>query len=52
MFRIFTTQEFDKYFEKLDTSIQIMIDHEIKQLESNPNVGKPLGYKFLREKTK
>ena len=50
MFRILTTQEFDKDFEKLDTSIQRMIDNEIKQLEESPYVGKPLGYKFFREK--
>ncbi len=30
MHKIFTTEEFDKYFEKLDTSIQRMIDNEIK----------------------
>jgi len=50
MFKIFTTEEFDKDFEKLDTSIKRMIDNEIKQLEINPYVGKPLGYKFFREK--
>jgi len=50
MFRILTTEEFDKDFEKLDTSIQRMIDNEIRQLETNPHVGKPLGYKFFREK--
>ena len=50
MFRIFTTEEFDKDYKKLDTSIQRMIDNEIMQLETNPYVGKPLGYKFFREK--
>mgnify|MGYP001566637471 FL=1 len=50
MYKIFTTEEFDKDFEKLDTSIQRMIDNEIKQLETNPYVGKPLSYKFFREK--
>lgn len=50
MFRIFTTEEFDKCFDKLDTSIQRMIDNEIKQLETNPYVGKPWGYTFFREK--
>ena len=50
MHKIFTTEEFEKSFEKLDTSIQRMIDNEIKQLEANPYVGKPLGYKFFREK--
>ena len=50
MFRIFTSKEFDKDFEKLDQSVQRMIDNEIKQLETNPYVGKPLGFKFFREK--
>lgn len=50
MFNIFTTEEFDKDYEKLDTSIQRMIDNEIRQLEANPYIGKPLGYKFFREK--
>ena len=50
MYRILTTEEFDRDFEKLDTSIQRMIDNEIKQLETNPHVGKPLGYRFFREK--
>ena len=50
MYKILTTEEFDRDFEKLDTSIQRMIDGEIKQLEANPHIGKPLGYKFFREK--
>ena len=50
MFRILTTEEFDKDFDKLDHSLQRMIDNEIRQLESNPYVGKPLGYPFFREK--
>ncbi|MBI2664888.1 type II toxin-antitoxin system RelE/ParE family toxin [Candidatus Woesearchaeota archaeon] len=50
MYKIFTTEEFDKSFEKLDTSIQIMIDNELRQLQENPYAGKPLGYKFFREK--
>jgi mRNA-degrading endonuclease RelE of RelBE toxin-antitoxin system len=39
MFRIFTTEEFDKDFEKLDTSIQKMIDNEINQLEAELSTG-------------
>lgn len=49
-YRIFTTEEFDKAFAKLDKSIQKSIDDEIEQLEKNPYVGKPLGFKFFREK--
>jgi mRNA-degrading endonuclease RelE of RelBE toxin-antitoxin system len=45
-----TTEEYDKAFDKLDKSLQIQIEDEIEQLEINPYVGKPLGYKFFREK--
>ncbi|MCR4368650.1 MAG: type II toxin-antitoxin system RelE/ParE family toxin [archaeon] len=48
--KIFVSLEFEKAFEKLDFSLQKQIDREISQLEENPYVGKPLGYKFLREK--
>ena len=47
MFKIFTTEEFDKLFSKLDKSLQKQIEKEIEQLQINPDVGKPLGYKFL-----
>ena len=50
MFKIFTTEEFDKLFSKLDKSLQKQIEKEIEQLQINPDVGKPLGYKFFREK--
>ncbi|MDO8625273.1 MAG: type II toxin-antitoxin system RelE/ParE family toxin [Candidatus Diapherotrites archaeon] len=48
--RVLTTREFDAAFEKLDRSIRPQIEKEIAQLESNPLVGKPLGYRFFREK--
>lgn len=50
MFRVFTTKEFDIDFERLDNSIQKIINKEVEQLKTNPYVGKPLGYKFFREK--
>ncbi len=49
-YKIFTTEEFDGDYKALDNSIRKRIDKEIKQLEINPFVGKPLGYKFFREK--
>lgn len=49
-YNVYTTDEFDKDFEKLDQSIQQQIKNEIDQLEINPYVGKPLGYSFFREK--
>ena len=50
MYNIFTTDEFDKDFGKLDNSLRKQIEKEIGQLEINPYAGKPLGYKFFREK--
>ncbi len=49
-YKIYTTEEFDRDFRKLDGSLQQQIEKEIGQLETNPYVGKPLGYKFFREK--
>tara|TARA_Y100000310_G_C20566580_1_gene755789 strand:- start:792 stop:1103 length:312 start_codon:yes stop_codon:yes gene_type:complete len=50
MYRIFTTDEFNKRFRKLDIQLQRQIEKEIDQLEINPFSGKPLGYSFFREK--
>ncbi len=50
MYKIFTTEEFDRRFEKLDYQIQQQMRKEIDQLETNPHAGKPLGYNFFREK--
>ena len=50
MFTIYTTEEFDKKFSKLDNSLQQQIAKEIDQLQDNPYSGKPLGYSFFREK--
>ena len=49
-YKIFTTDEFDKQFRKLDKQLQQVIAKEIDQLEENPYLGKPLGYKFFRER--
>ena len=49
-YRIFTTEEFDRDFEKIDYSIQKQIEVILEKLEVNPYVGKPLGYEFFREK--
>lgn len=50
MFKILTTKEFDKELNKLDKSLKIQVEKEIEQLKNKPFVGKPLGYKFFREK--
>ena len=49
-YEVYTAEEFDKDFKKLDQSVQQQIKNEIDQLEINPYVGKPLGYSFFREK--
>jgi mRNA interferase RelE/StbE len=49
-YKIFTTEEFDKRYKKLDKQLQRDIAKEINQLEENPFSGKPLNYKFFREK--
>ncbi|MBI2109688.1 type II toxin-antitoxin system RelE/ParE family toxin [Candidatus Woesearchaeota archaeon] len=50
MFKIFKTEQFEKRFNELDKSVQLQIEKEIDQLEVNPYAGKPLGYRFFREK--
>lgn len=51
MFRIFTTEEFDKDFNKLDGSDKNRIGKIMKQLkEQGKDVGKPLGLPFFKEK--
>jgi len=50
IYEIYTTAQFDIDFINLDNSLKIQIENEIEQLKTNPYVGKPLGYKFFREK--
>ncbi|HLC57639.1 MAG TPA: type II toxin-antitoxin system RelE/ParE family toxin [Candidatus Nanoarchaeia archaeon] len=50
MYKVYTTDEFDRLFAKLDNSLQKQIEKEIEQLETNPYAGRPLGYRFFREK--
>jgi mRNA-degrading endonuclease RelE of RelBE toxin-antitoxin system len=49
-YQVFTTDEFDKKYKKLDKQLQRQIAKEIDQLEENPFVGKQLSYPFFREK--
>ena len=52
MFRVFTTEEFDKDFSKLDNSEQQRVKIILAQLkEQGGSVGKPLsGLSFFKEK--
>ena len=51
-YRVFTTEEFDRDFNSLDTSEQIRVNKIFKQLKDQGEfVGKPLsGLSFFREK--
>ena len=52
MYRIFTTEEFDKDFSKLSSKEQVRVNKILKQLrEQGEDTGKPLsGLSFFREK--
>jgi mRNA-degrading endonuclease RelE of RelBE toxin-antitoxin system len=52
MFRLFTTEEFDQDYAKLDNSDKLRVDKILKQLkEKGDNIGKYLaGLSFFREK--
>ncbi len=52
MFRIFTTEEFDKDLGKLSSQEQVRVNKILKQLkEQGEDTGKPLsGLSFFREK--
>ena len=49
-YKIYTTEEFDRDYKRLDQSLKIQIDKEIEKLETNPYASKPLNYLFFREK--
>lgn len=49
-YHIFTTDEFEKAFHKLDHSLQEQVRKKIADLEINPFAGKPLGTAFFRER--
>lgn len=51
MFRVFTTNEFDEDFNKLDESDKKRVRKIMEQLkEQGDSVGKPLGKQYFREK--
>ncbi len=49
-FKVYTSSGFDKKFEKFPKDMQSRILKIVNSLVSNPFAGKPLGYRFLREK--
>jgi putative component of toxin-antitoxin plasmid stabilization module len=50
MYRVYRTETFDKLVRKLSKEEQKQITRIENQLKVNPFVGKPLGYRFFREK--
>ena len=50
MYRAYRTETFDKKIRKLSAEEQKRIENIEQQLKENPFVGKPLGYRFFREK--
>jgi mRNA-degrading endonuclease RelE of RelBE toxin-antitoxin system len=50
MYRVFRSAWYEKKLRKLDGSEQKRVEEFEKSLKLEPNSGKPLGYKFMREK--
>ena len=50
MFRVFRSNWYDEKFRELTKSDQERVDKFEQHLKQQPYSGKPLGYKFFREK--
>jgi len=50
MFRVFRSDWYDKKLAKLDLSETKRVEKFEQELKEQPYSGKPLGYKFFREK--
>lgn len=50
MYRVFRSEWYDKKLGKLDKSEVTRIERFEQEMKQNPFTGKPLGYKFFREK--
>ena len=50
MFRVYTTASFDRVFSRLSSKEQNIVKKLFTQVRNQPFVGKPLGFRFLREK--
>ncbi len=48
--KVLETEAFSKLFESLEKLEKEWIKKVIRQLKENPSVGKPLGFKWFREK--
>ena len=50
MYKVFSTQTYDREIKKLPKEYQRMIVTAEKEIADNPHTGKPLTFEFLREK--
>ncbi len=50
MYRVFSTKNFDEQIEKLGQKEKERVAKTVEQLKQNPFSGKPLSYRFFREK--
>ena len=50
MWAVYQTTEFEKDFRRLPDYEQQRVRKIVAQLQANPFTGKPLGYRFFREK--
>lgn len=50
MFRIFRSEWYERKFDKLDKSEQQIVSKFEQKLKLQPYEGRPLGFKFFREK--
>ncbi|MBI5253482.1 MAG: hypothetical protein HY930_03680 [Euryarchaeota archaeon] len=50
MYRVYSTETFDRQVRKLSKEEQKQVERIEHQLKINPFVGRPLGYVFFREK--
>lgn len=50
MFRVFRSNHYEKKLDKLDNKEKVVISKFEQKLKKEPFSGKPLGYKFFREK--
>lgn len=50
MYKVFSTETYDREVRKLPKEYQLMAERIAKELSFNPYSGRGLGYEFLREK--
>jgi len=50
MYKVYHSKKFDEELNKFDEEFKNFVDNIENQFVKNPYVGKPLGFKFFREK--